>query len=69
MSELELTNSKLEIEDKYALKTIPEMYKNDPESIRYTMIEQTKESRGAFGNIPIRSILNNLGTERIAYIK
>lgn len=55
-----LTNSqnakieKLQMENDYALRTLPRMYKQDKQKVSYTSMEQTKETRGALGTERVR---------------
>ncbi|CAI2372506.1 unnamed protein product [Moneuplotes crassus] len=41
---------KLHKEDQYALKSLPKMYRKDESTVKYSSIENTKDTRGAFGS-------------------
>ena len=41
-------------EEKFAYEEIPKMLKNNPEKVRYTLIDQTKETMGSYGTARIK---------------
>ena len=55
---IESLMQKLESESQYASEMLPWMIKNDPEKVRFTMLDQTMDNIGSYGNYRIQLIKN-----------
>ena len=47
---------RLDYESQYAQEILPNMIKNNPDQVRFSMIEQTNETMGSFGSYRIQLI-------------
>ena len=55
---IESLMQKLESEFQYASEMLPWMIKNDPEQVRFTMLDQTMDNIGSYGSYRIQLIKN-----------
>ena len=49
---------RLESESQYAFEVLPKMIKNNPEKVRFTMLDQIIENMGSYGSYRIQLIKN-----------